>query len=218
MNVTDAVEKRLLFGIARFLCLTFLLGALAAIVVSGVAIYTNGRGDGSVVYPAVPATEVLSGIPGAESANDLLSNAPDSGIHVPNAAGFVIPKALDSALVGDNASQPALNNWLGNVPEGDRQQFLNELSAVVALATQHSATWEWDNRQRYVEAAMTRYAHMKIGLLARAANAQADRAVRSEQYRMAVGVLLCIVGILTLLLVLLAIERNTRWVTQRGNA
>jgi hypothetical protein len=217
MNVTDAVEKRLLFSIARVLCLTLLVAALGAIVISGVAIYTNGRGGATVVYPAVSATDVLSGIAGSESANDLLSNAPDSEMHVPNAAGFVIPKALDVVLVSDDASQPVLNNWLGNVPEGD-QQVQSDLSAVVARATQHAAAWEWDNRQRYVEAAMMRYAHMKIGLLARAENAQVDRADRSEQYRMTVGVLLCIVGILTLLLVLLAIERNTRWTTRPGNA
>jgi hypothetical protein len=217
MNVTDAIERRLLFGIARVLCMMFLIGALAAIVVSGIAIYTNGRGGRSVVYPAVSATEVLAGIPGSETANDLLSNAPDSDIHVPDAAGFVIPPALDSILTGDGASQAALNNWLGNVPEGDRQQFLTELSAVVALATQHAATWEWDNRQRYVDAAMTQYAHMKIDRVVQAKNEQAAIADRREQYRESVGVLLGIIGILTLLSVSLAIERNTRSAVLRKN-
>lgn len=215
MSITDIVEKRVVFSIARTFCVMLLGGALAAIVVVGIALAMNGQPSEATSDSIIPAAEVLSKIPGSESANDLLSTPPDSGIHIPNAAGFVIPEALHAVLTNNYASQPVLDNWLGNVPEMHRQQFLNELSVVVALATQHAATWEWDNRQRYVAAAMSQYAHMKIDRLEQAQRAQISMEDRNEQYRMSVGVLLVVIGILTMLLVLLAIERNTRPATVR---
>jgi hypothetical protein len=81
-------------------------------------------------------------------------------------------------------------------PLDGRQQFLNELSTVVSAATQHAAAWEC--------------AHVKIERVMRAENEIKTAAERDAQYRTALGELLGISVIPTMLLVLLAIERNTR--------
>jgi hypothetical protein len=204
------IEKRFFLGTVRVVCLTLLVVALAVVAIDVAEISADARSAPVSVDPTVAATDVLARIPGAENSNDLLSNRPDPGVQVPNADGFVIPAALKNALLTDDASQPVLNTWLGNVPVSARQGFLDELSVVVAQATQHAAAWEWDNRQRYVAAAMTEYARLKIDRITEAQNEQATLAGRDQRYMISAGVLVALIGVLTLLLILLAIERNTR--------
>jgi hypothetical protein len=81
---------------------------------------------------------------------------------------------------------------------------------VVARATQHAASWEWDNRQRYVAAAMTEYARLKLDRIGAAQNEEASLAGRDQRYLISAAALVALIGVLTLLLILLAIERNTR--------
>jgi hypothetical protein len=195
------IEKRFFLGTVRVVCLTLLVVALAVVAIDVAEISADARSAPVSVDPTVAATDVLARIPGAENSNDLLSSRPDPGVQVPNADGFVIPAALKNAL---------LTTWLGNVPVSARQGFLDELSVVVAQATQHAAAWEWDNRQRYVAAAMTEYARLKIDRITEAQNEQATLAGRDQRYMISAGVLVALIGVLTLLLILLAIERNTR--------
>lgn len=204
------IEKRYFLGTVRVVCLTLLVAALAVIAIDVAEISVDARSAPVSLDPGVAATDVLARIPGAENANDLLSSQPDSGVQVPNAAGFVIPPALQAALLSDDASQPVLNGWLGNVPVAARQGFLDELSTVVARATQHAASWEWDNRQRYVAAAMTEYARLKLNRIGAAQNEEASLAGRDQRYLISAAALVALIGVLTLLLILLAIERNTR--------
>ena len=204
------IEKRYFLGTVRIVCLTLLVAALAVIAIDVAEISVDARSAPVSLDPGVAATDVLARIPGAENANDLLSSQPDSGVQVPNAAGFVIPPALQAALLSDDASQPVLNSWLGNVPVAARQGFLDELSTVVAHATQHAASWEWDNRQRYVAAAMTEYARLKLDRIGAAQNEEASLAGRDQRYLISAAALVALIGVLTLLLILLAIERNTR--------
>ena len=81
---------------------------------------------------------------------------------------------------------------------------------MVAKATQHAVSWEWDNRQRYVAAAMTEYARLKIGRIDTAENLQNRLADRDQRYLISAGALVAFIGMLIVLLILLAIERNTR--------
>ncbi|WP_238466598.1 hypothetical protein [Paraburkholderia tagetis] len=169
---------------------------------------------GVAADPPVTATDVLASIPGSEAANDAIStesaNDGASGMHIQAAAGLVIPAPLRQVLSGDNASQPLFDAWLGSVPLSDRQQFIDELSGVVARADQHAAAWEWDDRERYVAAAMNQYAHLKIERIASAETVIEAARNRIGQFRTSLGTLLGVAGFLTLLLVLMSIERNTR--------
>ncbi|CAB3803881.1 hypothetical protein LMG28688_05860 [Paraburkholderia caffeinitolerans] len=212
MKIAERLERRLL-GTARALCLLALVAVVMAITAVMFALAFPGK-QSVIADPSVNVTDVLASLPGSEAANDAISGDSANGgmtdVNVQAAAGLVIPAPLRQVLNGDNASQPLLNAWLVNVPLPDRQQFLNKLSEVVAHASQHAATWEWDNRERYVAAAMNQYARVKIERIASAEGAIEAAHDRSEQFRTSLGTLLALVGFLTLLLVLLAIERNTR--------
>ncbi|WP_042264210.1 hypothetical protein [Paraburkholderia heleia] len=212
MKIADKLERRLL-GMAHVLCLIALVGAVLAMIALMFALVVPGKTAVSA-DPPLSASEVLSSIPGSEAANDALSNDSANGSYpmgnVPGAAGFLIPAPLRTVLSQDNASQPLLEAWLASVPLADRQQFLDELSDVVARATQRAASWEWDNRERYVAAAMNQYARVKIERIGAAQNAIQAAHGRSEQLGSSLGTLLALAGFLVLLLLLTAIERNTR--------
>jgi hypothetical protein len=208
--MASPVPKHRVLSAARIVCKIFLFATLSAVVVILAAILVSASHTLPSTSPSVSIADVMSKMAGSESANDQLTSLPDSGVQVPNANGYTIPQALHDVLKDDNASQPVLDRWLGNIPLDGRQQFLNELSAVVSAATQHAAAWEWDDRQRYVAAAMSRYAYVKIERVMRAENEINAAAERDSQYLTALDGLLGISVILTMLLVLLAIERNTR--------
>jgi hypothetical protein len=212
MRIADKLERRLL-GMAHVLCLIALVGAVLAMIAVMFALALPGRAA-VTADPSVSASEVLSSIPGSEAANDTLSSDGANGSYpmanVPGAAGFLMPAPLRAVLNQDNASQPLLEAWLTSVPVADRQQFLDELSNVVAQATQHAAGWEWDDRERYVAAAMNQYARVKIERISVAQSAIRAAHGRSEQLGSSLGTLLALAGFLVLLLLLTAIERNTR--------
>ncbi|WP_322103012.1 hypothetical protein [Paraburkholderia sp. J41] len=212
MKIADKLEKRLL-GMAHLLCLIALVGAMLAMIVLTFALAVPEKTAVSA-DPPLSASDVLASIPGSEAANDALSNDSANGgsptVNVPGAAGFLIPGPLRTVLNQDNASQPLLEAWLTSVPLADRQQFLDELSEVVARATQRAASWEWDNRERYVAAAMNQYARVKIERIGAAQSTIRAARGRSEQLGSSLGTLLALAGFLVLLLLLTAIERNTR--------
>jgi hypothetical protein len=216
MKIADKLERHLL-RMAHVLCLIALVGAIMAMIAVMFAL-TVPRMAGVTADPPVSASDVLGSIPGSESANDALSNDGANGSYpmanVPGAAGFLIPAPLRAVLSQDDASQPLLEAWLASVPLADRQQFLNELSDVVARAAQHAAGWEWDNRERYVAAAMNQYARVKIERIGAAQSAIEAVHSRSEQLGSSLGTLLALAGFLVLLLLLTAIERNTRQATR----
>jgi hypothetical protein len=202
--------ERCLWGTAKVICMAFFVAGMLACAIVGVALL-GAHGAGPINGdPAVSASEVLSGIPGTESANDLLSVQNSASVVVPNAAGLVMPSPLKSVLIGNDAGEASVNDWLDRTPLADRQSFLNELSVVVASAGQHAAAWEWDDRQRYVAAAMNQYARTKIERIAAAQSQAQARTDMADEYRVVLGVLLAMMAGLTVLLLLMAIERNTR--------
>jgi hypothetical protein len=209
--MTAKAERRVFFSIAAMVCQVLLLGAVVSMLFVGVGMVTSGAGSRHVGdFAQVSAETVLSSIPGTQSENDGSSSAQGSGIDVPNAAGIPIPKPLNAILISDTASQPILNGWLDDIPARDRRAFVAGLTNVVTAANRHAASWEWDNRQRYVAAAMSEYARINIDRLTERAAAQKRTADKLADYRSALGTLLGVAATLTLLLTVMAIERNTR--------
>lgn len=211
MGIADRIEKRLL-GMTRVLCLIALGGAILAMIALMFALGVP-RTAAVIADPPVSASEVLSSIAGSEAANDSLKIGRANGDAMENvagAAGLTIPTPLNDLLNQNNASQPVLKAWLARIPQADRQQFLDELSDVVAAAGQHAATWEWDNRERYIAVAMDQYARVKIGRIDAAQSAIQVAEGKNAELGSSLGILLALTGFLTLLLLLTAIERNTR--------
>jgi hypothetical protein len=209
--MTAKAERRVFFSIASVVCQVLLLGAIVSMLFVGIGIVSSGAaaGDANDIVPVSVAT-VLASVPGTQSENDGFSSTQDADINVPNAAGIPIPKPLDAVLISDTTSQPILNAWLDAIPTRDRRSFVTGLTKVVTAAEQHAASWEWDNRQRYVAAAMSEYARINIDRVTEVADSQKRTAEKLADYRSALGTLVGVAATLTLLLTVMAIERNTR--------
>jgi len=209
--MTARAERRVFFSIAGVVCQVLLLGSIVSMLFVGIGILSSGAvaGDAGDIVP-VSVDRVLASIPSTQSENDGSSSTQGADIDVPNAAGIPISKPLDAVLTSDATSQPLLNAWLDAIPAHDRRSFVAGLTKVVTAAEQHTASWEWDNRQRYVAAAMSEYARINIDRVTEIADAQKRTAEKLADYRGALGTLLGVAATLTLLLTVMAIERNTR--------
>ena len=209
--MTVKAERRVFFSFAAIVCQVLLLGAIVSILFVGIGIVNSGTASRQVdgIVPVSVGT-VLASIPGTQSENDGSSSVQGAGIDVPNAAGIPIPKPLNAVLMSDTTSQPILNAWLDDIPARDRPAFVAGLTQVVTAANQHAASWEWDNRQRYVAAAMSEYARINIDHFTELADIRKRTAGKLADYRSALGTLLGVAATLTLLLTVMAIERNTR--------
>ncbi|PMS18089.1 hypothetical protein C0Z18_17785 [Trinickia dabaoshanensis] len=209
--MTANAERHVFFSIAAMVCRVLLVGAIVSMLFVGISMIARGAGGNQAkdIVPVSVAT-VLADIPGTQSENDGSSSAAGPGYEVPNAAGIQIPKPLVAVLTRDATSQRILNAWLDDIPARDRRDFVAGLTKVINAANEHTASWEWDNRQRYVAAAMSEYARMAIDRVTEIADAQKRAAEQLAGYRNAMGTLLGIAATLTLLLTVMAIERNTR--------
>lgn len=209
--MTEKAERYVFFSIATIVCRVLLLAAVISMLFVGIGMVSSHAGSGQAedIVP-VSVGAVLAGLPSTQSENDGSSNAPEAGYDVPNAAGIQIPKPLSAILTRDTTSQPILNAWLDNIPARDRRDFVAGLTKVITAANAHAASWEWDNRQRYVAAAMSEYARMDIDRLTEIDAARKRTAEKLADYRSAMGTLVGVAATLTLLLTVMAIERNTR--------
>lgn len=209
--MTAKPQRRMFFSFATVVCQVLLFGATVSLLFVGIGIAANGAaGRQADDIVSMSASTVLAAIPGTQSDNDGSLNTQASGIDVPNAAGIPIPKPLNAILDSDTTSQPILNAWLDDIPARDRRAFVAGLAKVVTAADQHAASWEWDNRQRYVATAMSEYARINIDHFAQVADARKHSAEKLADYRSALGTLFGVMATLTLLLTVMAIERNTR--------
>jgi hypothetical protein len=210
VNIVENFERKALFnitrGVALFLVSLFLLG------VTAIAIYGASVWNTSVSTKVAPDVIINQIKPPAPPAN---SESQPQGAKLPSnlgpesspLAGYRIPFSLQNYVSGDNAR--VLKNHLDSVPENERQAYLDELGLVVAAAE--------ENKLEVVYAINT-YIRTKGDLYAKA---EAERAKKLETLKIVgagIGGGLLLIALFSLVLVLLAIERNTRGPRSHGPA
>jgi hypothetical protein len=94
-----------------------------------------------------------------------------------------------------------LRGWLDNVPEDYRQDFIDEMAAVVVEA---------DKQKLNASEAMNAYKVLKLRKLEAKRQAKAELEGMRVYYAAAAGSGVALIALFSLILVLLAIERNTR--------
>ncbi len=209
MNLADSIERRLLFSIARGLFLSLVVAALGAIAIDLAALCLN-RPTPLPSAPALNAERIVAMLPVAESAYSVPADPATPTVAIPNTDGLAVPTALGAAVGDDTNLAPIIGGWLGHIPEMQRQAFLNGLGSIATLTSQRAAQWEWDDRQRYVAAGLSEYAELRIERMDQAQQVRDAADAREHRYLMSALALIVAVGGLTLILLLLAIERNTR--------
>jgi cytoskeletal protein RodZ len=201
MSFADSFERRFLFVLTRGLALLFIFGLLAAIVIGGMMVSDKLMPKETT---AVTPQEVVDAITPpkpeesqtADPASAATSPPPDPmilpGIKLP----FVLQKHFNVP-----ASIQTLRGWLEALPSEQRPQFLDEMAAAVTEAEKSGAEGL---------AAINKYKEIKFDKLKQEELAAAKLATQRMTYAgVAFGSIL-LIALFSLILVLLAIERNTR--------
>ncbi len=195
-------ERNFLFGLTRSLALCFIFLTLAALIISGLIIGVSQltKEDISVEprevidnLKPISANETIQ--PDTQQQENLVApqspNLP-SGLKIP----FVLQKHFSSP---DNLR--TLNNWLEELPEDQRQPFLDEMAEAVTEA---------EKVQIEPIDAINAYHKLKMEKLQAIDIAKEKQKQTWLWYAGAVGLGVIIIALFSLILVLLAIERNTR--------
>ena len=117
-----------------------------------------------------------------------------------SAVELVTPPIVDERLSGENSE--VLAGWLDGIAEpGDRQDFVDNLAEIINEA---------DRRGIDGTAAINNYRTVKLARLNRGLLGDYVDALRTGALFSATLAIALLVGLMSLVLVLLAIERNTR--------
>lgn len=201
MSFTDSLEQKFLFTLTRFLALLIIAGLVIAIAVGGIML-------GDTLLPQkntkVTPTEVMEAIKPPVTYNQSQSDQRQEMIDVNILPGIKLPFILQKHFNNPDAIK-VLKGWIENLPLGQRNEFINELAAVVEEAERTNTN---------VPDAINKYAELKLSKIRESQLAEA--AAKSIRLTYLGYGFACVglIAMFSLILVLLAIERNTR----RGTA
>ena len=207
MSIVEGFERKALFNITRLVALLCVTVFLLAIIVGALYGFSVWKEQ---VTTKVSVQEIIDQIKPVEptvTGGQPRQGAQASSSHNPELSplfGYRVPFALQKYVSGENAQ--ILRNHLDAVAAADRQEYLNELGAVVT---------EVESKGLNAVDAINAYMNTKS---ARYAEAAAKRVQKWETLKLvSAGVAACLmlVALFSLVLVLLAIERNTR--PRQGN-
>lgn len=200
MTFFDSFEKKFLFNLTRGLAMFLIFGLIVGIVV-GAFIYSALIFDKTKTK--VDASEVIAAIKPPVNVQEK-NNATDSspkpvddpnllpGIKLP----FVLQKKFDTP---DNIR--TLRNILNSIPIENRQEFIDEMAAVVVEADKQNIP-SYDAINKFID--------LKKEIISAASNNKSEMMQYRLYFAGAVLSAVVLIALFSLILVLLAIERNTR--------
>lgn len=204
MSFADSFERKFLFVLTRGLALLFIFGLLAAIVIGGIIVSDKLMPKEST---SVSPQEVVEAITPPQP--ETPATADTAAVASPPPDPMILPGIKLPFVLQKHFSAPerikVLRDWLSGLDASQRQVFLEEMAAAVTEA-----------ESRGVDALETidKYKEIKFDKLKQEELAAAKLATQRMTYAgVAFGAIL-LIALFSLILVLLAIERNTR----RGQA
>ena len=189
MDFLSTVERKTLFSLTRILAL-----GVTALVTLGILCGLYVALIGTVHTPSDKATveEVFQdlGAPGAAKADA----SPFKDLKQPEQAVF-------KGWMANDQIRPLLENQLNQIGKEDRQSFLDEIGKVLAHSEQAQKNPAVSIQRFFVLSERARSAHR---------NAASEHKAEREKAIYGIGIGLGLLALFSLVLVLLAIERNTR--------
>lgn len=200
MSVLTTIERKFLFNLTRILALLVIAVLVLGLVIGAVITEKARTGSDSAAVAPQEVVDVIKpkvSAPQAEPGHEPVAPSPrelglSPGVKLP----FVLQKHFSTP-----ENFVALNGWLRAIPDDQRQPFLDELAATVSEA---------ERQQLDPIQAINAFHQLKMQKLV-------DKKVHDEAQKQAetlaveVGAAaLGFIALFSLILVLLAIERNTR--------
>lgn len=205
-------ERQVLFRISRFVAFTICFLLFLSLVGGAIYLFNSGRATSEKPDPSAiaqslkPAPEPAA--PAAESADDTHGTAGEtSSVPQPALFGVKLPPVLQEQFLNE-ANQKVLRDWLDELPQEERQSFIDGLAKTVDEARKVGVA-DADALNRYHEEYSDYLNSKKV----------AEAAANSQRLYI-VGALvstLMLLALFSLVLVLLAIERNTRLQPANGD-
>ncbi len=197
MSFTDSLEQKFLFTLTRFLALLIIAGLVISMVVGGIML-------GDTLLPQkntkVTPIEVMEAIKPPVTYNQSQSDQRQESIDVNVLPGIKLPFILQKHFNNPNAIK-YLKRLIEDLPSGQRTEFINELAAVVEEAERTNAN---------VPDAINKYAELKLSKIKESQLAEATAKAQRLTYLGYGFACVGLIAMFSLILVLLAIERNTR--------
>jgi hypothetical protein len=198
MAFLDVIERRTFFRLTRIVAFLWLLLLTASTVLSLVLfIESTGHSPGHVAPDSAlpPSNMSIAAEPtGGESLNQSSNASPLSSLRIP----LAVQSYLDS-----EENKKVIEGWLNSLDSSDRQDFIDNMAEVITTAQKERVD---------VFASINRYKDLKLAKIAAAKQGIDVLGVPVSPFKVVIGIIiqLGIIAIVSLILVLLAIERNTR--------
>jgi hypothetical protein len=199
MQMFDRFEKNFLFGLTRIFAMLIIMGILIAVGIGGVlftGVYseTNTKVSTAEVIDAIkpPVTE------SSQSGDSSLPAQPVENINILPSVKmpFILQKHFNTP---DNLQ--SLKGWLDSLPKDNHQEFIDEMVIMVTEAEKLNLP---------PHDAINKYKELKLKKLAAAQLKKAEQRTKQLYYAGAIISGVALIALFSLVLVLLAIERNTR--------
>jgi hypothetical protein len=194
-------ERNFLFGLTRSLAMFFIFATLATLIVGGLVV---GISQLSKSDSKIAPQEVIDSLKPVLPVETMQPN--QQQISQPTTQNQLLPPGLKMPFVlqkhfSDPDNMRRLTKWLDEVADDQQQVFLDEMAAVVTQA-----------EKEHIEpfSAINGYHKLKMEKLSAQRLAEAGNVQTWLWYAGALGAGIVIIALFSLILVLLAIERNTR--------
>lgn len=197
MPIFDNFEKKFLFGLTRIFAMLIILGILISIGLGSIKFANLSKG----VNTKVTASEVINEIKPPDDTSSNRSVSPTQLTDRSNVLPSIkIPFILQKHF-NDPENVKLLNGWLNIVPADTRQSFIDEMAAAVTEAEKIKLS---------ATDAIYKYKELKFKRLGEENSEKNNRQTQQLYFAGAVFGAVALIALFSLILVLLAIERNTR--------
>lgn len=205
MTLLARFERNFLFGLTRALAMFFIFSTLAALIISGLIVGLNQmKSDDVKVAPQKVINILKPSLPVETTQPDTKQQSLNQPQTPRLPVGLKLPFILQKYF-SDPSNLLKLVDWLDDVPKNHQQIFLDEMaSAITQAEKEHIDPYETINT----------YHKLKLEKLEAEKIAEAEKRQTMLWYAGAIGSGIIIIALFSLILVLLAIERNTRSVDE----
>lgn len=192
------IEEKVIFNFTRIVSL-IIITAIFILLLTGIIILFNIKSNTYVNYSEVRNQLITSD----SSVNNNSQTPKETNDLNTIASGIEIPKDIKEVFQGEN--REVLVNWLRNLDNKQQEEFITNLTTIKNEA-------ENDESINFNDAINT-YSELKFNAFSQSAN-NPYSAYEDIALKIVTGIFIIIgiglIGLFSLILVLLAIERNTR--------
>lgn len=186
MPLLKSIEEKVIFRFTRSIALIVIV-LLVVFSLIGLVKYFQGERDTYVLYEDIKKS--LTSVK-EEATTSIQENVPE----------IKIPENVEKYLGGEN--KKVLLGWIEQLDDHQKEDFIKNISDVISLA-------EKDNPEKVVDI-INGYKILKFGRLP---TSEIEKYVQKTQkgvVGLSILLMVGLVGLFSLVLVLLAVERNTR--------